>query len=196
MSTIKINTQGFGIQLAPSGFSLEANKIFLTYQDALEFAGKPAAYIGSVITVVADYDNNGAYYITGIGANAAIRKIGMDEIEELRKSKQNKIEGGSEENRHVIWSSEKNDWVAGKIEMSDIVSTKDANNNDILMVKIDENGTKNVIWTSSSTITKENITYRGNVVGSKDTITTLDGNSTTVYSTGAVDSMLAWSNIG
>jgi hypothetical protein len=80
--------------------------------------------------------------------------------------------------------------------MTDIVSTETANNNDVLMVKVDGNDTKNVIWTSSSTITKENVTYRDNIVGSKDTITTLDGNSTTVYSSGAVDSMFAWSNIG
>lgn len=196
MSTIKINTQGFGIQLAPSGFSLEANKVFLTYQDALEFAGTPAAYEGSVITVVADYDKNGAYYITSIGANAAIKKIGVGEIEELLNTKQNKIEGGSEEKRHIIWSSEENDWVAGKIEITDIISTENSNNNDILAVKVDESGTKNIIWTSSSTITKEDVTHEGSVVGTKDTITTLDGNSTTVYSSGAVDSMFAWSYIG
>jgi hypothetical protein len=53
----------------------------LTYQDALEFASKPAAYMGSVITVVADYDKNGVYYITGIGKNAAIEKVAIREIE-------------------------------------------------------------------------------------------------------------------
>ena len=73
MSTI--NTQGFGIQLAPAGFSLEANKVFATLALAQEFIQtKPAAYVGSVISVTNDTaENNGIYWVESIGEGASLR---------------------------------------------------------------------------------------------------------------------------
>lgn len=78
MSTI--NTQGFGIQLAPAGFPLEANKVFTTLALAQEFIKtKPAAYVGSVISVTNDTtENNGVYLVESIGTNGSLKKVGSD----------------------------------------------------------------------------------------------------------------------
>ena len=80
-----VNTQGFGIQLAPAGFSLEANKIFESYKAALTFVRtKPAAYVGSVITVKAPSTIDGVTYpagvynVTAVGENGALEKVGKD----------------------------------------------------------------------------------------------------------------------
>ena len=80
-----VNTQGFGIQLAPAGFSLEANKIFESYEAALTFVRtKPAAYVGSVITVKVPSTIDGVTYpagvynVTAVGENGALEKVGKD----------------------------------------------------------------------------------------------------------------------
>lgn len=80
-----VNTQGFGIQLAPAGFSLEANKIFESYEAALTFVRtKPAAYVGSVITVKAPSTIDGVTYpagvynVTAVGENGALEQVGKD----------------------------------------------------------------------------------------------------------------------
>lgn len=80
-----VNTQGFGVQLAPAGFSLEANKIFESYEAALTFVRtKPAAYVGSVITVKAPSTidgvtyPSGVYNVTAVGENGALEQVGKD----------------------------------------------------------------------------------------------------------------------
>lgn len=80
-----VNTQGFGIQLAPAGFSLEANKIFESYEAALTFVRtKPAAYVGSVITVKAPSTIDGVTYpagvynVTAVGENGALEQVGKE----------------------------------------------------------------------------------------------------------------------
>lgn len=80
-----INTQGFGIQLAPAGFPLEANKIFVNYAAALEFVKtKPAAYVGSIITVSAPSTIDGvtypkgAYIVDAVGENAVLTQVGKE----------------------------------------------------------------------------------------------------------------------
>lgn len=80
-----INTQGFGIQLAPAGFPLEANKIFVDYAAALEFVKtKPAAYVGSIITVSAPSTIDGvtypkgAYIVDAVGENAVLTQVGKE----------------------------------------------------------------------------------------------------------------------
>lgn len=72
-----INRQGFGIQLATPGFSLEANTIFTTYADALVYAQSSAAYVGKVISII-EGDKKGIYSIEAIGENASFSKIGSD----------------------------------------------------------------------------------------------------------------------
>jgi len=71
------NIQGFGIQLATGGFSLEANTIFATYAEALAYAQSSAAYVGKVISVTSG-ENKGIYSIEVVGANAAFKKVGSD----------------------------------------------------------------------------------------------------------------------
>ena len=80
-----VNTQVFGVQLAPAGFSLEANKIFESYEAALTFVRtKPAAYVGSVITVKAPSTIDGVTYpagvynVTAVGENGALEQVGKD----------------------------------------------------------------------------------------------------------------------
>ena len=69
------NIQGFGIQLATGGFSLEANTIFATYAEALAYAKSSAAYVGKVISVTSG-DNKGVYSIESVGANAVLKEVG------------------------------------------------------------------------------------------------------------------------
>lgn len=71
------NIQGFGIQLATGGFSLEANTIFATYAEALAYAQSSAAYVGKVISVTSG-DNKGIYSIEAVGVNAALKEVGAD----------------------------------------------------------------------------------------------------------------------
>lgn len=71
------NIQGFGIQLATGGFSLEANTIFATYAEALAYAQSSAAYVGKVISVTSG-ENKGIYSIEAVGADAAFKKVGSD----------------------------------------------------------------------------------------------------------------------
>ena len=61
--------------MAPAGFSLEANKVFATLALAQEFIQtKPAAYVGSVISVTNDTaENNGIYWVESIGEGASLR---------------------------------------------------------------------------------------------------------------------------
>lgn len=72
-----INTQGFGIQLATPGFSLEANTIFTSYNDALAYAQSSAAYVGKVISVTEGVEK-GLYTIEAIGPSAQLKKVGTD----------------------------------------------------------------------------------------------------------------------
>ena len=65
-----VNTQGFGIQLATGGFSLEANTIFSSYALALAYAKSSAAYEGKVISVTSGAEK-GAYIVEAIGENAS-----------------------------------------------------------------------------------------------------------------------------
>ena len=69
------NIQGFGIQLATGGFSLEANTIFATYAEALAYAQSSAAYEGKVISVTSG-DKKGVYSIETVGANAVLKEVG------------------------------------------------------------------------------------------------------------------------
>lgn len=69
------NIQGFGIQLATGGFSLEANTIFATYAEALAYAQSSAAYVGKVISVTSG-DQKGVYSIEAVGANAVLKEVG------------------------------------------------------------------------------------------------------------------------
>ena len=69
------NIQGFGIQLATGGFSLEANTIFATYAEALAYAQSSAAYVGKVISVTSG-DKKGVYSIETVGANAVLKEVG------------------------------------------------------------------------------------------------------------------------
>ena len=69
------NIQGFGIQLATGGFSLEANTIFATYAEALAYAQSSAAYEGKVISVTSG-DKKGVYSIEAVGANAVLKEVG------------------------------------------------------------------------------------------------------------------------
>lgn len=69
------NIQGFGIQLATGGFSLEANTIFATYAKALAYAQSSAAYEGKVISVTSG-DKKGVYSIEAVGANAVLKEVG------------------------------------------------------------------------------------------------------------------------
>lgn len=71
------NIQGFGIQLATGGFSLEANTIFATYAEALAYAQSSAAYVGKVISITSG-EQKGTYSIEAVGADAAIKKLGSD----------------------------------------------------------------------------------------------------------------------
>lgn len=71
------NIQGFGIQLATGGFSLEANTIFATYAEALAYAKSAAAYVGKVISVTGG-DQKGLYTIEAVGENASFKKVGSD----------------------------------------------------------------------------------------------------------------------
>lgn len=71
------NIQGFGIQLATGGFSLEANTIFATYAEALAYAQSSAAYVGKVISVTSG-DNKGIYSIEAVGVHAALKEVGAD----------------------------------------------------------------------------------------------------------------------
>lgn len=71
------NIQGFGIQLATGGFSLEANTIFATYAEALAYAQSAAAYVGKVISVTGG-DQKGLYTIEAVGENASFKKVGSD----------------------------------------------------------------------------------------------------------------------
>ena len=71
------NIQGFGIQLATGGFSLEANTIFATYAEALAYAQSSAAYVGKVISVTSG-DKKGVYSIEAVGANAVLKEVGAD----------------------------------------------------------------------------------------------------------------------
>lgn len=71
------NIQGFGIQLATGGFSLEANTIFATYAAALAYVQSSAAYEGKVISVTSG-EQKGTYSIEAVGVNAAIKKLGSD----------------------------------------------------------------------------------------------------------------------
>ena len=71
------NIQGFGIQLATGGFSLEANTIFATYAEALAYAQSSAAYVGKVISVTSG-DNKGIYSIEAVGTDAALKKVESD----------------------------------------------------------------------------------------------------------------------
>lgn len=71
------NTQGFGIQLATGGFSLEANTIFSNYTLALAYARSSAAYVGKVISVTNGTDK-GVYSVEAIGENASLKKVGSD----------------------------------------------------------------------------------------------------------------------
>lgn len=72
-----VNTQGFGIQLATGGFSLEANTIFSSYALALAYAKSSAAYEGKVISVTSGAEK-GAYIVEAIGENASLKKVGSD----------------------------------------------------------------------------------------------------------------------
>ena len=72
-----VNTQGFGIQLATGGFSLEANTIFTSYAAALAYAQGSASYVGKLISVT-DGEEKGAYIIEAIGEEASLKKIGSD----------------------------------------------------------------------------------------------------------------------
>ena len=72
-----VNTQGFGIQLATGGFSLEANTIFSSYTDALNYAKSSAAYEGKLISVT-NGTEKGAYIVEAIGENASLKKVGSD----------------------------------------------------------------------------------------------------------------------
>ena len=71
------NIQGFGIQLATGGFSLEANTIFATYAEALAYAQSSAAYVGKIISVISG-EQKGIYSIEAVGADAAFKKVGSD----------------------------------------------------------------------------------------------------------------------
>lgn len=71
------NIQGFGIQLATGGFSLEANTIFATYAEALAYAQSSAAYVGKIISVTSG-EQKGIYSIEAVGADAAFKKVGSD----------------------------------------------------------------------------------------------------------------------
>lgn len=71
------NIQGFGIQLATGGFSLEANTIFATYAEALAYAQSSAAYVGKLISITSG-EQKGAYSIEAVGADAAFKKLGSD----------------------------------------------------------------------------------------------------------------------
>lgn len=71
------NIQGFGIQLATGGFSLEANTIFATYAAALAYVQSSAAYVGKVISITSG-EHKGTYSIEAVGADAAIKKLGSD----------------------------------------------------------------------------------------------------------------------
>lgn len=71
------NIQGFGIQLATGGFSLEANTIFATYAEALAYAQSSAAYVGKLISITSG-EHKGSYSIEAVGANAAFKKLGSD----------------------------------------------------------------------------------------------------------------------
>ena len=71
------NIQGFGIQLATGGFSLEANTIFATYAEALAYAKSSAAYVGKLISITSG-EHKGAYSIEAVGADAAFKKLGSD----------------------------------------------------------------------------------------------------------------------
>lgn len=72
-----VNTQGFGIQLATGGFSLEANTIFTSYAAALAYAQGSAAYVGKVISVTEGAEK-GVYVIEAIGSDAILKKVGSD----------------------------------------------------------------------------------------------------------------------
>lgn len=72
-----VNTQGFGIQLATGGFSLEANTIFSSYALALAYAKSSAAYEGKLISVTSGAEK-GAYIVEAIGENASLKKVGSD----------------------------------------------------------------------------------------------------------------------
>lgn len=71
------NIQGFGIQLATGGFSLEANTIFATYAEALAYAQSAAAYVGKLISITSG-EHKGSYSIEAVGADAAFKKLGSD----------------------------------------------------------------------------------------------------------------------
>lgn len=71
------NIQGFGIQLATGGFSLEANTIFESYALALAYAQSSAAYVGKVISVTGGVEK-GIYSIEAVGTDAALKKVGSD----------------------------------------------------------------------------------------------------------------------
>lgn len=71
------NIQGFGIQLATGGFSLEANTIFESYALALAYAQSSAAYVGKVISVTGGAEK-GIYSIEAVGTDAALKKVGSD----------------------------------------------------------------------------------------------------------------------
>lgn len=70
-----VNTQGFGIQLATGGFSLEANTVFSSYAAALAYAQSSAAYLGKVISVT-EGDDKGVYVLEAIGETASLKKVG------------------------------------------------------------------------------------------------------------------------
>lgn len=71
------NIQGFGIQLATGGFSLEANTIFESYALALAYAQSSAAYVGKVISVTGGAEK-GIYSIEAVGTDALLKKVGSD----------------------------------------------------------------------------------------------------------------------
>lgn len=70
---------GWTVQFEPTDrFGIEANKIFNTYEDAIDFVQNSAiSYVGSVITITNDVNDhkNGVYYVKSIGELGEIAKV-------------------------------------------------------------------------------------------------------------------------
>ena len=105
------------------------------------------------------------------------------------QNKQDKIESGSNETPHLIWTSD--NWKPGKIQIKDIVPTENNNAGNVLTAT----ETGDVIWSSVVTITD-----KGNIINENQSISeyyeiSTGTKSVDVYSKQGVDELLKWNII-
>lgn len=106
------------------------------------------------------------------------------------QNKQDKIESGSNETPHLIWTSD--NWKPGKIQIKDIVPTENNNAGNVLTAT----ETGDVIWSSVVTITD-----KGNIINTENQSVaeyyeiSTGAKSIDIYSKQGVDELLKWNII-